>query len=296
MATDPKLQAIIKIFHDNGCDIYESDVWKIQNTPVVTHKALERLAAKIDIDWDLPKVIRAERNEAVVLVSAKRGNKMQWSIGEALIATNPNETSNYRVSGKQAAYIYAMAEKRAKDRVILKLAGIEASSEEEAEELKRENATVTREAVAASDAPIPSADAAGADHADAGGDQESPPSVPEPDQADHYDVMEGLLQKLAKVSAPRDALELMLTQPFQARLATLPQPDQIVVMATGIRKMFEVATTPDMVVQITTSATVQSWLDALGPETKEQTLQYGREVHAALKANKPVPRAIPDAA
>ena len=28
---------------------------------------------------------------------------------------------NYRVSGKQAAYVYAMAEKRAKDRVILKL-------------------------------------------------------------------------------------------------------------------------------------------------------------------------------
>jgi hypothetical protein len=57
---------------------------------------------------------------------------MEWSIGEALIG------ANYRVSGKQAAYVWAMAEKRAKDRVILKL--IELSglvySEEERDELK----------------------------------------------------------------------------------------------------------------------------------------------------------------
>jgi hypothetical protein len=43
---------------------------------------------------------------------------------------------NYKVSGKQASYVWAMAEKRGKDRVIIKLAGIEAYSEEESDDFK----------------------------------------------------------------------------------------------------------------------------------------------------------------
>ena len=43
-----------------------------------------------------------------------------------------------RLSGRQAAYVYAMAEKRAKDRVILKLVGLHGllSSEEDADAFK----------------------------------------------------------------------------------------------------------------------------------------------------------------
>ena len=54
------------------------------------------------------------------------------AIGEALVHVN------YKISGRQAAYVYAMAEKRAKDRVILKLVGLDGllSSEEEVDELK----------------------------------------------------------------------------------------------------------------------------------------------------------------
>jgi hypothetical protein len=61
------------------------------------------------------------------------GDRVEWSIGEALIGVN------YRVSGKQAAYVYAMAEKRAKDRVILKLIELHGYvySEEEADEFKQ---------------------------------------------------------------------------------------------------------------------------------------------------------------
>jgi hypothetical protein len=45
---------------------------------------------------------------------------------------------NYRVSGKQAAYVFCMAEKRGRDRVILKLAGLHGVySEEEADDFKR---------------------------------------------------------------------------------------------------------------------------------------------------------------
>ncbi len=108
------------------------NVWRVQGTAVIYHKALERIAAQAGIVYDKPEIIRAERDEAVILVSGRMGERMEWSIGEALINVN------YRVSGKQAAYVYAMAEKRAKDRVILKLVGLHGFlySEEEADEFK----------------------------------------------------------------------------------------------------------------------------------------------------------------
>ena len=108
------------------------NVWRVQGTAVIYHKALERIAAQARIQFDSPTIVRAERDEAVILVTGRMGERMEWSIGEALIGTN------YRVSGKQAAYVYAMAEKRAKDRVILKLIELHGLvySEEEADEFK----------------------------------------------------------------------------------------------------------------------------------------------------------------
>ena len=108
-----------------------NDVWAIQGTPVVKHRALERLAAALKIKFEKPDVLRHERDEAVLLVSGSLGDASEWSIGEAVVNVN------YRVSGKMAAYVYAMAEKRAKDRVIIKLANLHGVySEEEAEEFK----------------------------------------------------------------------------------------------------------------------------------------------------------------
>jgi hypothetical protein len=108
------------------------NVWRVQGTAVIYHKTLERIAAQAKISFDEPKVIRAERDEAVIQVTGRMGERVEWSIGEALIGVN------YRVSGKQAAYVYAMAEKRAKDRVILKLIELHGFvySEEEADEFK----------------------------------------------------------------------------------------------------------------------------------------------------------------
>lgn len=109
------------------------NVWRVQGTAVIYHKALERIAAQAKIQFDAPSIVRAERDEAVILVTGRVGERMEWSIGEALIGTN------YRVSGRQAAYVYAMAEKRAKDRVILKLIELHGLvySEEEADEFKQ---------------------------------------------------------------------------------------------------------------------------------------------------------------
>src|SRR5215204_6543732 len=108
------------------------NIWRVQGQAVIYHKALERIAAQAGIAFASPTILRAERDEAVILVTGRMGERTEWSIGEALVNVN------YRISGRQAAYVYAMAEKRAKDRVILKLVGLHGllSSEEEADAFK----------------------------------------------------------------------------------------------------------------------------------------------------------------
>lgn len=138
---------IRKMFADNGVMLGRDDVWSVQSATVVKHKALERLAAALKIRWQEPKFLRAERDEAVVLVTGALGDHMEWSIGEALVQTKSggklsdqsSSVGNYRVSGNQAAYPYAIAEKRGKDRVIIKLAGIDGYSDEESDDFRRGN-------------------------------------------------------------------------------------------------------------------------------------------------------------
>lgn len=131
MSADHAIRAVLNEYGEDFND--KGTVWRVQGTAVISHKALERIAAKAGIKYALPTIIRSERDEAVLLVSGTLGDRMEWSIGEALV------NANYRVSGKQAAYVWAMAEKRAKDRVILKLVSLHglAYSEEEADEFKK---------------------------------------------------------------------------------------------------------------------------------------------------------------
>ncbi len=127
--TDKKIAEVLGKFGEPMA----GNVWRVQGTAVIYHKTLERIAAQANVVFDEPKIIRAERDEAVIQVTGHMGERVEWSIGEALIGVN------YRVSGKQAAYVYAMAEKRAKDRVILKLIELHGYvySEEEADEFKQ---------------------------------------------------------------------------------------------------------------------------------------------------------------
>lgn len=131
MSADDAIRSVLKEYGEDFND--KGTVWRVQGTAVISHKALERIAAKAGIKYALPTIIRSERDEAVLLVSGTLGERMEWSIGEALV------NANYRVSGRQAAYVWAMAEKRAKDRVILKLVSLHglAYSEEEADEFKK---------------------------------------------------------------------------------------------------------------------------------------------------------------
>jgi hypothetical protein len=128
MNKDARITGVLAEF---GEDL--SSTWLVQGQRVIYHAALERIAAKAGIYFDKPTVLRAQEREAVILVSGTNGDLAEWSIGEA------NMELNYRTSGKQQAYPYAMAEKRAKDRVILKLIQLHGLvySEEEADDFKR---------------------------------------------------------------------------------------------------------------------------------------------------------------
>lgn len=112
MALDPRIEAIRKEY-----DLSTDDFWQLpqsKKTWCVKHSALEVVAAKAGIVFDMPQIIEANGGGGVAAVCVRGTFKDRaiWSIGEA----NPKNSRN--------AYPWAMAEKRAIDRVILKLVGI----------------------------------------------------------------------------------------------------------------------------------------------------------------------------
>lgn len=114
------------------------EVWEVRSGGAwaIKHSALERVAAEQKIEFDLPQFAEKDSANKIValLVTGKMGERSEWSIGEASPANNKN------------AYCYAMAEKRAKDRVILKLLNSHGAlySEDEADDFKRPNPHVTK--------------------------------------------------------------------------------------------------------------------------------------------------------
>lgn len=106
----------------------EEATWDCHGTPVILHKACEKIAAVYNIAFDAPMMIEGDckSKHAVMCVTGHWGDKTEWSIGEAAPYNNKN------------TYPYAMAEKRAKDRVILKLVGLhgDAYSQAEADEFE----------------------------------------------------------------------------------------------------------------------------------------------------------------
>jgi hypothetical protein len=103
-------------------------LWDCHGNWILKHKACEKIAADKQITFDHPELIEsnADKNIAVVLVTGYLGDRTEWSFGEA----TPKNSKN--------SYPFAMAEKRAKDRVILKLIGLHGDvySESEADEFE----------------------------------------------------------------------------------------------------------------------------------------------------------------
>ncbi|KMO39941.1 trna delta -isopentenylpyrophosphate transferase [Methylobacterium variabile] len=191
------------------------NVWRVQGTAVIYHKALERIAVQARIRFDAPVIVRAERDEAVILVTGHmpgpNGDRTEWSIGEALIGVN------YRVSGKQAAYVFAMAEKRAKDRVILKLAGLHGLlySEDEADEFKASRpdlVAANTQARKAGPAPAP-------EEGEAADDAEAPRAAPESAAGSAEADLTARIDEAQSINAVTD---LMLAPETQSALAAMP--------------------------------------------------------------------------
>ena len=99
--------------------------WEVRRgTWSVKHFALERIAARMDIKFDAPQVLTVSPEYVALCVTGHVDGVTEWSVGEASAATSHNK------------YYCAMAEKRAKDRVILKLIGVhgEVYAEDEADD------------------------------------------------------------------------------------------------------------------------------------------------------------------
>jgi len=112
--------------------------WDCHGTYVLLHKTLERVAAEEGVKFNSPEILvnDIENKRVAILVSGSLNGREEWSIGEAAEYNNKN------------TYPYAMAEKRAKDRVILKLVGLHGDvySEDEADDYNQRNDTYKQEA------------------------------------------------------------------------------------------------------------------------------------------------------
>jgi hypothetical protein len=121
-------ETTIKILKEYGQDPKQA-LWDCHGTWVMYHKHVERIAALAGIRFDAPQIIEARSADkiAVVCVVGHMGDRQEWSFGEAAPSNNKN------------SYPWAMAEKRAKDRVALKLVGLAGFvySEEEADDFKQ---------------------------------------------------------------------------------------------------------------------------------------------------------------
>jgi hypothetical protein len=126
MALDPRVEAVRAKY-----ELARDDFWELPQKKgawLVKHAALEVVAVKAGIIFDNPVIIEADgaNGIAALSVAGSIGDRREWATGEASPKNNRN------------AYPWAMAEKRAKDRVTLKLAGIHGLvySEDESDDFK----------------------------------------------------------------------------------------------------------------------------------------------------------------
>ena len=126
MSLDPRIEALRKEY-----DLRKDDFWELpqkRGSYCIKHSALEVVAAKAGVVFDTPQVLEANgvNGVAAICVRGTMGDRSYWSIGEASPKNNKN------------AYPFAMAEKRAIDRVVLKLVGLHGLlySEEESDDFK----------------------------------------------------------------------------------------------------------------------------------------------------------------
>ena len=91
----------------------KSDFWEMKfggkSMWIITHDAVEKIADKEKIEFHLPQVFRDTNSNVAMIGEATKGDKRVWSTGESSSFNNKNP------------YNWAMAEKRLKDRLTLKI-------------------------------------------------------------------------------------------------------------------------------------------------------------------------------
>jgi hypothetical protein len=132
-------KTIQQLLQDHNIEV-STAIWDCRGKTIVLHKALEQLATALEINFEPPHLVEGSIKDglAVMLVRGvmpierdENGKatkaRAEWTYGEASPQNNKNP------------YPYAMAEKRAKDRVILKLLGVhgEVYSDIEADDFRR---------------------------------------------------------------------------------------------------------------------------------------------------------------
>ena len=94
-------------------DLSKNDFWELKRGSltkwIVTHDAVEKIANKESIIFQLPTLLRNDKDSVAFLGTAILKDNEIWATGEASL-------SNCKVP-----YPFAMAEKRLKDRLTLKL-------------------------------------------------------------------------------------------------------------------------------------------------------------------------------
>jgi len=141
---DPAVGAVLK-----ECGLGADAAWKHKQSGkwIVKHWALEVAAAHKGIIFSPPTIVSADpaNKIATIIVTGALGDRTEWSFGEAA----PYNTTQ--------TYPFAMAEKRAKDRVVLKLLQLSgrAYSEEEADDFKAPPANGDRQEPRAPQQPEP---------------------------------------------------------------------------------------------------------------------------------------------
>lgn len=130
--TTPYSEELVKKFKEDYA-LTAEDFWQLKvgkkQLWIIKHNALERVATAENITWRLECL--SFTPDVVVKCTAYKADRFVESFGEA----NPNNSSN--------KFPYAMAEKRAVDRCILKLLDAHAYiySDEEADDFKKEHKT-----------------------------------------------------------------------------------------------------------------------------------------------------------
>lgn len=112
----------VELLQKNGINPNDA-VWDCHGTWVMKHWACEMVGAALEVKFKPPQIVERDESKGIVvlLVETESG---EWTFGEVSKSNCKN------------AYPWAMAEKRAKDRLILKCAGLHGVvySAEEAEE------------------------------------------------------------------------------------------------------------------------------------------------------------------